>query len=127
MKSMAKRVKNFLLGFSLFAAILIVWQILSMAEVIFPWLMPAPSKILPVFFELIKNGSLPKLLLASLLNIFPAFVMAAAAALILGVLIGINFTFRKIFSPFISAIYLVPSLAWLPLIILFLGFSRQAI
>ena len=124
---MAKRVKNFLLGFSLFAAILIVWQILSMAEVIFPWLMPAPSKILPVFFELIKNGSLPKLLLASLLNIFPAFVMAAAAALILGVLIGINFTFRKIFSPFISAIYLVPSLAWLPLIILFLGFSRQAI
>jgi ABC-type nitrate/sulfonate/bicarbonate transport system permease component len=124
---MVKRVKNFLLGSSLFLAILIVWQILSAAEIISPWLIPAPSKIFPVFFELIKNGSLLKLLLASLINIFPAFVMAAAAALILGVLIGINSTFRKIFNPFISAVYLVPSLAWLPLIILFLGFSRQAV
>jgi ABC-type nitrate/sulfonate/bicarbonate transport system permease component len=61
------------------------------------------------------------------MNIVPAFVCAVFAALILGTFVGINKTFSKMFLPFLSSIYLVPSLAWLPLIILFLGFSQQSI
>jgi len=40
---------------------------------------------------------------------------------------GINRTIYKIFYPILSVIYPVPSLAWLPFIILFLGFTREAI
>ena len=40
---------------------------------------------------------------------------------------GINRTIYKIFHPILSAIYPIPSLAWLPFIILFLGFTREAI
>ena len=61
------------------------------------------------------------------MNIIPAFLSAVLASLALGIIIGLNSTFSKIFSPFLSAVYLIPSLAWLPLIILFLGFTRQSI
>jgi len=124
---MVNRIKNFILGISFFAAILVVWQILCFWGVISPWMLASPKETFFSFIKLAGDGTLANLLAISFLNIFPAFILAVAVSLILGVLVGISGTFRKMFDPFLSAVYLVPSLAWLPLIILFLGFSRQSI
>lgn len=124
---MAGKIKNFSLGVSLFLTILILWQLLHFFRVIPLWLLPGPKETFSVFWNLVFNGTLPKLLLVSFANIFPAFAAATVASLFLGVLVGVNAALRKIFTPFLSAVYLVPSLAWLPLIILFFGFTRQTI
>lgn len=124
---MAGKIKNFSLGVSLFVAILILWQLLHIFRVIPLWLLSGPKETFSVFWKLVFNGTLPRLLLVSFANIFPAFAAAILVSLFLGVLIGANTTLRKIFTPFLSAIYLVPSLAWLPLVILFFGFTRQTI
>lgn len=124
---MALKIKEIILGWSLFVAALVIWQILSVTRIVPVWLLSSPSETLAAFLKLIENGTLIKLLLNSFLNIFPAFIVSLLFALTLGIFIGINSTFRKMFSPFLAAINLVPSLAWLPLIILFLGFTRQTI
>jgi taurine transport system permease protein len=124
---MAPRIKNFFLGSSLFLGIAVLWYLLSALNVIPSWYLPGPFATLATFWKLIRNGSMEELILGSLINVIPAFFLAVVISLALGIIIGMNETFRKIFSPFISAIYLIPSLAWLPLIILFLGFTRSSI
>ena len=124
---MTPRIKNLLLGLSPFIAILLIWEISSSLGLISEFLMPAPGKVFATFFKLIKEGVLLKLFLVSLLNIIPAFVLAAVAAVTMGTLIGVSYLWRRIFSPLLSAVYIVPSLAWLPLIILILGFTRETI
>lgn len=124
---MEQRIKNLLLGSSLFLGILIAWYFLSVFNVIPSWFLPGPMKTFSTFWRLLWDGSIGNLILISLINVFPAFVLAIVFSVVIGVLIGLNETFRKIFTPFISAIYLIPSLAWLPLIILFLGFNRSSI
>lgn len=124
---MAKKIRNFLLSISLFVAILLVWKVFCMLGIISPWLLSGPEATFYVFFKLILDGTLLKLVGISFLNVFPAFFMAVILALVLGVAIGMSKTVSKIFSPFISSIYIIPSLAWLPLIIIFFGFNRSAI
>ncbi len=124
---MVSKIKNFLLGAFLFIAVLIVWQLLSAFRVIPTWFLPTPGETLYTFLGLIQNGVLIKLLLNSFLNIFPAFILSLLFSLVLGIFIGTNATFRRMCLPFLAAINSVPSLAWLPLIILFLGFTRQTI
>lgn len=124
---MASKIKNFLLGASLFVAVLVVWQLLSAFRVIPTWFLPTPGETFYTFLGLVQNGILIKLLLNSFLNIFPAFVLSLIFSLVLGIFIGTNATFRRMSLPFLAAINSVPSLAWLPLIILFLGFTRQTI
>jgi ABC-type nitrate/sulfonate/bicarbonate transport system permease component len=127
MKYTANKIINFGLGVSSFLVILVSWQLLHAFNVIPSWFISGPKETFLVFLKLLLDGTLPRLLSISFLNIFPAFIMAIIASLFFGILIGVNAAFRKIFTPFLSAIYLVPSLAWLPLIILFFGFSRQTI
>jgi len=124
---MAKRIKNFLLGISLFVIILIIWQLLTTLKVIPTWILSSPKETFFSFFDLAQSGVLVKLLLNSFSNILPAFLLSLLLSLILGTLVGINTTFRRMFLPFLAAINSVPSLAWLPIIILFLGFTHQTI
>lgn len=124
---MAKKIKNFILSISLFVAILLLWQAMSFLQIIPPWILSSPGETFWTFGKLVSSGTLPSLLLISIANVLPAFLLAVVASLILGILIGINETAKKIFAPFISAIYLIPSLAWLPLLIIIFGFTRQAI
>lgn len=120
-------IKKIALGSIPFLAILILWYIFYYFSQNLKWLVPSPIETASSFLQLITNGTLPKLILISLLNLIPPFILAAICAVVLGTIMGINGTVYKIFYPILSAIYPVPSLAWLPFIILFLGFTREAI
>lgn len=124
---MVKRIKNFILGVSLFVAVLAAWSIATTVHVIPAWILPSPEETFQSFLKLARSGALLELLWNSLINIFPSFVLSLLASLVLGIFIGANFIIRRMFLPFLAAINSVPSLAWLPLIILFFGFTRQTI
>jgi NitT/TauT family transport system permease protein len=91
------------------------------------WLLPSPIETAYSFLQLIADGTLPWLIFTSLLNLIPPFILAIVCAVVLGTIMGINKTIYRVFNPILSAIYPIPSLAWLPFIILFLGFTREAI
>jgi len=124
---MENKAKTFLLGSIPFVLILAVWTLFSVFGVVPNWLIPNPYEVLIAFWNLLIDGTIFRLLVISAYNVVPAFVLALLIALVLGIWIGLNRTIEKIFMPFLSAIYIIPSLAWLPLIILFLGFTRETI
>jgi len=127
MKKSTRVIKKIILGSVPFLAILIIWYAYYYFRQDMRWLIPSPFETSSSFWQLIVDGSLFELILISILNLVPAFVGAIFCAVSLGTLMGINRTVHKIFYPFLSAIYPIPSLAWLPFIILFLGFTREAI
>jgi ABC-type nitrate/sulfonate/bicarbonate transport system permease component len=124
---MENKIKTILLGSIPFLIIFIVWYLFSIFNVFPSWLLPSPIYVINGFFKLLIDGTLTNLILISLGNLLPPFIIAFCFSIILGVLIGINHNIRKIMGPFLGAIYVVPSLAWLPFIILFLGFTKQTI
>lgn len=126
-KSIKKLTKKIALGAIPFLAILIIWYIFYYFNQNIKWLVPSPIEAASSFLQLIVDGTFPKLILTSLLNLIPPFILAIVCAVVLGTVMGINKTVYKIFYPFLSAIYPIPSLAWLPFLILFLGFTREAI
>ena len=122
-----RSIKKVLLASSPFVVLVVIWTICHYFCVFPQWILPSPIQTLHGFYELFLDGTICKLVLISMGNAFPAFLIAIVVSLIMGVSIGANKTVRQIFYPFLSAIYTIPSLAWLPFIILFLGFSRQTI
>ncbi len=126
MKSI-RLIKSIVLGSIPFLVILILWYFFYYFNQNTKWLIPSPNETASSFFQLIRDGTLPRLILTSLLNLIPSFILATICAVVLGTTMGINRTIYKIFNPILSAIYPIPSLAWLPFIILFLGFTREAI
>lgn len=127
MKFTAKTAKNIILGAIPFLIILFVWAVSSYFNFIPNWLIPSPFQTAKAFFELSINGTLGRLIIISAANAVPAFIFGLVFALIAGILIGMSATAKKIFFPFLSAIYSIPSLVFLPLIVLFFGFNRQAV
>jgi len=124
---MDRRIRNLLLGSIPFIVILLLWILSYIFNWVPHWMLPSPLEVLSGFVTLTLNGTLLKLISISILNLLPPFFFALFFAIVLGVLIGTNWKLRKILTPFLGAIYLVPSLAWIPFIILFLGFTRQTI
>ena len=124
---MNKRIKTILLGSIPFLIILVVWYVFSVQQIFPRWVIPSPERTATTFIELLLDGTVLRLVLISLVNIIPAFVIASIMAILLGTVIGIYPTVRKIFLPFISAVYPIPTLTWLPLVILFSGFTRETI
>ncbi|MFA6397483.1 MAG: ABC transporter permease subunit [Candidatus Paceibacterota bacterium] len=124
---MNKKIITILLGAIPFLVIWVTWYLFYSFQIFPQWVIPSPSQTFFTFIHLIQDGTILHLILISFINIIPAFLIASIIAILLGVFIGTNSTVRKIFSPFISALYPIPSITWLPLVILFVGFTREAI
>ena len=60
----------------------------------------------------------------SLLRIFAGFFLGAIPGIILGVIMGMNRTIRVALDPVISAVYVLPKIAILPLIMLIFGIGE---
>jgi ABC-type nitrate/sulfonate/bicarbonate transport system permease component len=126
MKSI-RLIKKIGLGSIPFLAIIILWYVFYYFVQSATHLIPSPAEAASSFVQLIADGTLLKLIWVSLLNLIPPFIFAAICAVVIGIVMGRSKTAYQIFYPILSAIYPIPSLAWLPFIILFLGFTREAI
>lgn len=120
-------IKRISLGAIPFSVILISWYFFYYFNPGIKWLVPSPIGTVSSFFRLTADGTLPGLILGSLLNLMPSFIFAIFCAVFFGTIMGMNRTVYRIFHPILSAIYPIPSLVWLPFIILFLGFTRESI
>lgn len=119
--------RKLLLGAIPFVVILITWQIFHDSNQDLGWLIPSPLTAAKSFVELLLDGTFFRLIVASMQNLIPAFALGITTAIVLGVAMGSNKTIHQIFYPLLGIIYPVPSLAWLPFVVLLLGFTREAV
>ncbi|NNM73451.1 ABC transporter permease subunit [Enterovirga aerilata] len=84
-------------------------------------LVPPPSRILQTFAELARSGELSTHVWATLWRVAVGFGLGAAGGILLGALSGISDTSRRLLDPTLQALRAIPSIAWVPLFILWLG------
>jgi len=84
-------------------------------------LLPAPSHILAALYNLARAGDLAVHVVATSLRVLAGFAIGAAAGTALGALTGSLQLLRRLLDPTVQALRAIPSLAWVPLFILWLG------
>lgn len=84
-------------------------------------LIPAPSRILQTLWALSITGELVHHLVASSLRVLVGFFAGAVAGTLMGALTGYFTTLRRLLDPSLQAIRAIPSIAWVPLFILWFG------
>jgi ABC-type nitrate/sulfonate/bicarbonate transport system permease component len=99
-----------------------VWQWVTSAGYVEPIFLASPLAILDVAYDqfFVSREIYPHILV-SLTEAFVGFVLAIVVGVLLGLAMGRFDRLRAVFEPFVMALYATPSVALLPLFILWLG------
>jgi ABC-type nitrate/sulfonate/bicarbonate transport system permease component len=112
-------------GFLLVVLILVLWEFASAQKWIDPVSMPRVSTIALSWVKNINNGALLESLGPTLARIGAGFGLAALVAIPLGLLMGsVPFIYR-LFEPITEFVRPIPSSAYIPVAILFLGIDNE--
>ncbi len=84
-------------------------------------LLPPPSRILAMLLELAAGGELWTHVGATLARVAAGFAFGSIAGIVMGALSGVSPLTRQLADPFLQAMRAIPSIAWVPLFILWFG------
>jgi sulfonate transport system permease protein len=84
-------------------------------------LVPPPSRVFVTIVELAKSGELGRHVIATLTRVASGFALGVAAGTVLGAISGYFVLARRLLDPTVQALRAIPSIAWVPLFILWLG------
>ncbi|SDL23226.1 ABC transporter permease [Nonomuraea jiangxiensis] len=103
---------------------LAAWQAAAGAGVFTPSQLPAPSAVLAAVAELVRRGELWQHVAISGQRVLLGFAAGASVGLVSGAAVGLYAPVRALLAPSIAALRAVPSLAWVPLLVLWLGIAE---
>ncbi|MRX06253.1 ABC transporter permease subunit [Pseudoduganella sp. FT25W] len=118
-----QRVRRTLLGLLLPVTTLVAIELSVRGGLIPANMLPAPSQIVETLRDLGAQGLLGHIV-ASTLRVFAGFVAGALLAVLLGAAVGLSRHAEAILDPTFQALRAIPSLAWVPLLLLWLGIDE---
>ena len=105
-----------------------LWFLVTESGWVKPLFLPSPlavwDKFVRAMTEGVSNSTLTQHTLASLGRVFGAFLLAMLTAVPIGILMGVNRFVRGLFDPIIEFYRPLPPLAYLPLVIIWLGIGE---
>jgi sulfonate transport system permease protein len=110
-----------ILGVALPVGLALGWEIAVRAGLSDGRLVPPPSHIFTTLVDLARTGELWRHMAATLLRVAAGFALGVAAGTVLGALTGYSALARRLLDPTLQALRAIPSIAWVPLFILWLG------
>jgi len=96
----------------------------SLTRVFLPHQLPSPWQVVVTAAELARGGELSRHVGASAARIAAGFALGAGVALILGTLVGLSRTAERMLDPTLQVVRNVPSLAWVPFLLLWMGIDE---
>jgi sulfonate transport system permease protein len=113
-------------GWIIPATVLLVWELLARMGTIPPNWLPAPSVIGQTIYQLAVAGDLLKHAGTTIARVALGFLLGASAGTLFGGLTGYLPVTRKLLDPSLQALRSVPSIAWAPLFLLWLGIQETS-
>lgn len=107
-------------------ALLATWQILSATGLVAAYRLPSPASVWQAGIDLAADGLLGPYVAISVQRVLIGFVIGAVAGLVLGAIVGLSRVASALLSPTIGGFRAVPSLAWVPLLILYIGINEDS-
>jgi sulfonate transport system permease protein len=112
---------RFVLGLLIPLGLALGWELATRAGLAQGRLLPPPSRVLGTLLTLAQSGDLWVHVRATLTRVALGFLGGAAFGILAGALTGTLPLARHLLDPGLQALRAVPSLAWVPLFILWLG------
>jgi ABC-type nitrate/sulfonate/bicarbonate transport system permease component len=112
-------------GWIAMALVIALWQLLGSLALVNPIFLPTPLAILRAIYQLALSGALWHHLSASLMRIGAGWMLGTVAGIAVGFAIGLFGHARSVGITFISALFPIPKIALLPLLILWLGIGEE--
>ncbi|HWK94515.1 MAG TPA: ABC transporter permease [Pseudolabrys sp.] len=106
--------------------LLSVWQLLSSTGILDGRFVPSPVSIARVGFDMAQSGELAQHLKASFVRLGAGFAIGAALGVTVGVLMGLSRWLRAALDPIVAAVYPIPKISLLPLVMIFLGLGEAS-
>lgn len=107
-----------------FVIAVLLWEGLSVAGKINPFILPPPSDVLRALLKALASGELVRDTLSSLTRVGTGFCISMATAIPLGIVIGVNPMVRGFAEPLLKFLRPIPPIAWIPLAILWFGIGN---
>ena len=130
-RSLADRFQSALKGYNLIGLILpllilALWQTATSQRWVPRVFLPSPAATVEAFWKMLTKQNLHLYFLASLSIVGQAFIFGSVAAVALGIAAGLSRKVEQFFGPTFDTIRHIPGIAWLPLIVLWLGIGAPA-
>lgn len=125
-RGLGRRQREVLISVFSPVTVLAAWELIVRARLLDARFFPAPTSIVDTFVTLVTTGELAKHVYVSLARIFVGFLMGAIPAMILGIVLGLGRLVRAFVNPIVFALYPVPKVAILPLIMLLFGIGEMS-
>jgi NitT/TauT family transport system permease protein len=109
-----------------FALLIVLWQAASSARLLPELFMPSPAAVVRALYLLWGDGTLVQHVGASLGRIVPGWIIGTAVGLVAGLAMGIFSAARAAGLPIVSALFPIPKIALLPLLILWFGIGEPS-
>ncbi len=118
--------RTFVVGAILPVALALGWELAVRAGLAEGRLLPPPSRIAQTLLSLSEGGELLIHIGATLWRVAVGFGLGALAGIAVGAAAGYSAIFRSLVDPSIQGLRAIPSLAWVPLFILWLGIFEES-
>jgi sulfonate transport system permease protein len=118
--------RRLVLGLLIPLAVAIAWEAAVRAGLSDGRLVPPPSRIYDTFVELARTGELVRHAVATVLRVAVGFGLGVAAGTLMGAVGGYWGLARALMDPTLQALRAIPSIAWVPLFILWLGIFEES-
>jgi NitT/TauT family transport system permease protein len=115
-----------ILSFASPVGLLLAWEIAARFGYIDVRFFPAPSTIIGVMIQMIRDGELKEHVIISMQRIGLGFLLGGIPAILIGITMGISRPVRALVDPLIIATYPIPKSAILPFILLIFGLGEMS-
>lgn len=88
--------------------------------------LPSPEDCWAAFAQIVQDGTLASDLTITTWRVCCGFAMGASLGVVIGCVVGLSRWAAWLFDPLIQGIRAVPSLAWIPLFILWMGIGEAS-
>ncbi len=109
------------LGLLVPVAVALAWELLVGAGLVNGRLLPPPSRVFAALLELAQGGELTRHVLATSARVAAGFAIGVMAGTLIAAATGYSVLLRRLLDPALQGLRAVPSIAWVPLFILWLG------
>src|SRR5438477_4931922 len=109
------------LGLLLPVGLALIWELVVWRGWSNGRLLPPPTTVFATIQELMRSGELARHVVATLTRVAAGFGLGVLAGTALGAVSGYWGLARRLLDPTVQALRAIPSLAWVPLFILWLG------
>jgi sulfonate transport system permease protein len=115
-----------LLGALLPVGLFATWYWITATELVASYLLPSPERVINAAIDLAQRGLLFTDIAISVQRVLIGFTCGAVLGLVLGAVVGLSKLGSALLVPTVGAFRAVPSLAWVPLLILYLKYGEES-